>query len=135
MNFQTKNNDDQQLISSENENEDQSLVTKDHLNDLDNGNDDFKFKEENFNVHFFKSLNQFREDELFCDISIKIDQQIIKAHKVVIATIPYFYHMFSSRMIENQTNEVEIKEKISFLTFSKIIDYAYSGKCLPELLI
>lgn len=112
------NRSNEQLNDDQDDQDDQSLVSS-----------DFKFKEANFNRLFFKSLNQFREDELFCDINIKIDQTIIRAHKVVIiATIPYFYHMFSSNMIENQANEVEIKEKnISSSTFRKIIDYAYSG--------
>jgi len=103
-------------------------VTKDFFLTQSNVDLNFKFKEDNFNNHFFKSLNQFREDELFCDISIKIDNKIIRAHKVVIATIPYFFHMFSSNMVENRTNEVEIKENISYFTFQKIIDFAYSGE-------
>lgn len=90
----------------------------------------FKFKEDNFDKQFFKSLNKFRSDQLFCDISIKIDDKIIKAHRIVMAsTIPYFEAMFSSNMLENLTNTVEIKDdEISYSTFEKIVDYAYSGK-------
>ena len=92
-------------------------------------NQDFKFEEDNFNAIFFASLNEFRSDEVFCDISIKIENKTIKAHKIVLASsIPYFKAMFESNMVENTTNEVEIKENITFTTFEKIINYAYSGK-------
>jgi hypothetical protein len=131
--FEIKNEMDNLTIGTNNleldsdENENQNLLENDFLLNLDDkGN--FKFKKDNFKKEFFKLLNQFRLDESFCDINIKIENKVIKAHRIVIATIPYFYHMFSSNMKENLTNEVEIKENISYLTFQKVIDYAYTGK-------
>lgn len=119
-------NEDKNENEDQNENEEQSLK---FLLESDN-KAEFNFKEENFDSKFFKSLNQFRTDESFCDITIRIHNQTIRAHRVVIAaSIPYFHAMFScGNMVENVTNEVEIKEdNVSYLTFEKIIDYAYSG--------
>lgn len=88
----------------------------------------FKFKEENFTGRFFKSLHEFRSDQSFCDISIRIDNRTIQAHRIVLAaSIPYFRAMFNANMMENTSNEVEIKEEIAYDAFEKIIDYAYSG--------
>lgn len=100
----------------------------DALSDESDDQSDFKFKEENFNGRFLKSLHGFRLDKSFCDIIIRIDGKTVQAHRIVLAaSIPYFRAMFNSNMMENNSNEVEIKEEISYDAFEKIIDYAYSG--------
>lgn len=91
----------------------------------------FTFKEKDFAGRFLKSLHEFQTDKSFCDIVIRVDNETVQAHRLVLAaSIPFFRAMFNSHnsnMRENTSNEIEIKEQISFDAFLAIIDYAYSG--------
>jgi hypothetical protein len=52
----------------------------------------------------------------------------IPCHKIVLSAFsPYFQAMFSSNLIENQTNRV-FMPNVDFKTLHEMINYAYSGR-------
>ena len=58
-----------------------------------------------------KSLSSLRQDESLCDVTLKIGEMSIKAHKVILAaSTPYFNAMFTNQMLESSLNEVKLQE-------------------------
>jgi len=57
----------------------------------------------------FKALLQLKKNELLYDITLLVDEQEIKAHKVVLAaTTPYFHAMFTTQMMESSSPTISI---------------------------
>ncbi|MFA6914796.1 MAG: BTB/POZ domain-containing protein [Parachlamydiales bacterium] len=69
------------------------------------------------------SLTSLFNNPLFSDITLKIDDKVIYAHKVVLAAFSdYFNSMFSIGMSESSSNEIEIQE-----ITSDVIEYIYTS--------
>lgn len=76
---------------------------------------------------FFQSmLNMMRQEEL-CDVTLNVEGRAIKAHKLVLAACSSFFHaMFTTRMAEAQTSQVELKD-VTYETVSAIVQFAYTA--------
>ncbi|XP_072015490.1 kelch-like protein 15 [Amphiura filiformis] len=73
------------------------------------------------------SLNQFRNQGTFCDVTIVIDDHQFRAHKAVLSSdSSYFRGMFTSGFQESGRSEVTIQEG-SAESFSQLLDFAYTG--------
>ena len=81
-----------------------------------------------FNV-LVKKCTQFREEGIFTDVQLKVDNVLFPAHRMVLAAYSdYFYVMFTNGMKETNQEVIEVRdESMSSETFKQIIDYIYSG--------
>ncbi|XP_043468133.1 speckle-type POZ protein-like [Leptopilina heterotoma] len=76
-------------------------------------------------------LNQvecFFDDQTFKDVTLKVDDKEFMAHKMIlILRSPVFAAMFKSKMTEEQTSSVEIKD-INPTIFQKMLRFIYTEK-------
>lgn len=90
------------------------------------------FRKKQF-LRFFQQLNALREDDKFCDVTIKpigaSETEIIKAHKLIICSAsPYFKTFLCGSFRENEfVNEITI-ENISYPYLKSIVDFFYTGE-------
>ncbi|KAG0434177.1 hypothetical protein HPB47_019300 [Ixodes persulcatus] len=76
----------------------------------------------------FVLIEEIRRQGKLCDITLKVDDEIFTAHRIVLAsTIPYFYAMFTHDMIESKQKEITIRG-IEASALEALINFAYSGK-------
>ncbi len=82
-------------------------------------------------LHKFYLSNQFTDIKIICNPindegSIDNNNEIL-CHKIVLASFStYFYAMFTSNLLETQTNQVNMKS-FDKKTLNEVINYAYSG--------
>ncbi|XP_043468161.1 speckle-type POZ protein-like isoform X1 [Leptopilina heterotoma] len=76
-------------------------------------------------------LNQiecFYDDQTFKDVTLRVDDKEFNAHKtILILRSPVFAAMFKSKMTEEQTSSVEIKD-INPTIFQKMLRFIYTEK-------
>lgn len=74
-----------------------------------------------------KQLNRMRHRGEFCDVVLKLNDEIFYAHRVVLAAgSPYFYSLFTSNMKEREKAVVEII--IPELSVAQdLLNYMYTG--------
>ena len=72
---------------------------------------------------------QFREEEQFIDVRLKVSEDIFSAHRLVLAAnSDYFYAMFTDGMKESNQEVIELKdESISPDALKIVIDSIYTG--------
>ena len=72
---------------------------------------------------------QFREEEQFIDVRLKVGEDIFPAHRIVLAAnSDYFYAMFTDGMKESNQEVIELKdESISPDVLKFVMDSIYTG--------
>ena len=80
----------------------------------------------------FSEMQQFREEGLFTDVTIKVNNKMIEAHRnVLAASIPYFKSMLTSNMKEAKETEIVIKDEesggVAESAMESLIAFAYTG--------
>ena len=72
---------------------------------------------------------QFREQDEFIDVRLKVGQEVFSAHRIVLAaSSDYFHAMFAHGMKEANQEVIELKdENISAAALKNVLDYIYSG--------
>lgn len=81
-----------------------------------------------FSTDAFSILFQLKQVGKLCDILLKIGDQSINAHRVVLAAAsPYFLAMFTGDMLESRQREVPLYG-LEFTALELLVDYCYSGK-------
>ena len=62
----------------------------------------------------FSAMQQFRQEGLFTDVTIKVNNKMFEAHRnVLAASIPYFKSMLTTNMKEAKETEIVIKDEES----------------------
>lgn len=90
----------------------------------------------NFHRDIYRSLvkNLMIQRDLgeFCDIILRVNGRRFYAHKAVLAAgSPYFRSMFTSRMKEESSTEIDLSESLlidNHASFKHILDYLYCGE-------
>uniref|UniRef100_A0A0A9XNX5 Kelch-like protein 17 n=1 Tax=Lygus hesperus TaxID=30085 RepID=A0A0A9XNX5_LYGHE len=78
----------------------------------------------------FDAINKMRQHVQMTDITLKVGETSIHAHRVVLAsTSPYFYAMFNDDMAERASREVELHE-VDVTALQLLVDYSYTGGIL-----
>ena len=55
---------------------------------------------------------QFREQSEFIDVSLKVDEEVFSAHRIVLAaSSDYFHAMFARGMKESNQDVIELKDE------------------------
>ena len=72
---------------------------------------------------------QFRDEEQFIDVRLKVSKETFPAHRNVLAAYSdYFYAMFADGMKESNQEVIELKdESLSPHVFKVVMDCIYSG--------
>ncbi|XP_033114955.1 kelch-like protein diablo [Anneissia japonica] len=71
--------------------------------------------------------NKMRKTGLFCDVVLKAQGQIIRAHKSVLAGhCDYFRTMFTIDMAESRKSEIELHD-IDYDALAAVVDFLYTG--------
>nr|XP_018916480.1 PREDICTED: kelch-like protein 8 [Bemisia tabaci]XP_018916481.1 PREDICTED: kelch-like protein 8 [Bemisia tabaci] len=74
------------------------------------------------------NLWSFKEQNLFCDVAIRVKGHVINAHKIVLAAAtPYFKTMFTSGLKESMENVIEMHE-VEFSLMQDIIQFFYTAQ-------
>ena len=73
--------------------------------------------------------DQFREQDEFIDVRLKVGEEIFSAHRVVLAaSSDYFHAMFAHGMKEANQEVIELKdENISVSALKNVLESIYSG--------
>lgn len=88
----------------------------------------YMFSQSDLPASSFGLLEEIRRQGKLCDITLKVDDEIFTAHRIVLAsTIPYFYAMFMHDMMESKQKEITIRG-IEASALEALINFAYSGK-------
>ena len=72
---------------------------------------------------------QFREQDEFIDVRLKVGEEVFSAHRIVLAaSSDYFHAMFAHGMKEANQEVIELKdESISAAALKNVLDSIYSG--------
>ncbi|XP_066279100.1 kelch-like protein 24 [Branchiostoma lanceolatum] len=62
----------------------------------------------------------------FLDVVVKVEDREFPCHRAVLATTPYFKAMLSSNLVESSSEVVQLRG-IDSISFSKILDFLYTG--------
>ena len=78
------------------------------------------------------NLSSLRQDESLCDVTLKIGDMSIKAHKVVLAaSTPYFNAMFTNQMLESSLNEVKLQE-VDEKSVNELVNFIYGENLIVK---
>ncbi len=73
-------------------------------------------------------LNDLRVNSELCDIVLKIGNEKISSHKIILsANSPYFRAMFSNKYSESSQSMIEIHE-VEFSALESLVQYFYTSK-------
>ena len=90
-----------------------------------------EFKEKSFILEILSKLKQFRNENRFCDVEVKVQERIFQAHGAVLAAwSPYF-----SAILNSQRKEVLnciLVEHLDADIFMEFLDFLYSGHIKPN---
>ncbi|KAI1711637.1 kelch motif domain-containing protein [Ditylenchus destructor] len=77
----------------------------------------------------FPNFNELRRSGHLCDVTIECQEGcVFRAHRSVLAaTIPFFYVMFTTDMMESHSENIKISE-IDAETMETILNFVYTGK-------
>ena len=77
-------------------------------------------------------LDKFRQDNVLCDVTLKVEGKAFPAHKNVLAVFsPYFKAMFQSQFKEATSDEVSLPT-LKEATLQQMLEFAYLGE-KPEI--
>ncbi|CAF1598180.1 unnamed protein product [Didymodactylos carnosus] len=103
------------------------------LNDTNDINGQFySIKPEHLQSKMFAQMLMYRQKNLFTDVTLRIKDRTIHAHKLVLsAGSTYFASMFDNSLIESRLDEINLTKTISCpLTLDLIINFIYSSKII-----
>ena len=85
--------------------------------------------EENHALSILTILNEFRQDQLLCDVVLLVQHKELYSHRNVLAAgSPYFRGMFSTNMRENMESKPVILNDITLPIMEQILDFLYTGQ-------
>ena len=85
--------------------------------------------EENHALSILTILNEFRQDQLLCDVVLLVQHKELYSHRNVLAAgSPYFRGMFSTNMRENMESKPVILNDVTLPIMEQILDFLYTGQ-------
>ena len=74
-------------------------------------------------------INSFNSDGLFCDVKMTFGSIDIQAHhRLMLATMQYFFAMFTCRMSEDISGVVDMTQSVPHELAYPLMDYIFLGK-------
>lgn len=79
-------------------------------------------------VATFADMKELLDSGEFCDISLKVEHQEIKAHRIVLASSsPYFRNMFNAQSLATVAKVIDLPQQ-NFDSIKTLINFIYTGK-------
>ena len=76
----------------------------------------------------FEAMKELREEQKLCDVTLVVRDQLISAHKLVLAASSrYFRSMFAGDMLESRSSSVELRE-VEPEAIKLLVDFSYSSQ-------
>ena len=89
------------------------------------------FREELYNTRGFSSFLQYRNEQKFCDVTLKCQDKTLHAHKIVVASqSPYFYEKLFTA--EDQVSQLELPSNVTTSTVELVLDFIYTGSIVVD---
>ena len=80
-------------------------------------------------VSVLKLLNEFRNSNVLCDVTLCVDGRTFYAHKTILASCsPYFKAMFSTKMKEASEAKPVVLNDIDGQNMEELLKYMYTGE-------
>lgn len=80
-------------------------------------------------LSILKQLNEFRDSNVLCDVTLCVDGRTFYAHKSLLASCsPYFKAMFSSKMKEASESKPIVFNDIDAQNMEALLKYIYTGE-------
>lgn len=74
-----------------------------------------------------KRFNIMKKEERLCDFTVKVEDSNLLIHRLVLAAgSDYFDAMFSSKIIESKSNEVNL-QKFTIKSMAQVVEYLYTS--------
>ena len=90
-----------------------------------------EFREELYNTRGFSSFLQYRNEQKFCDVTLKTKDKLLHAHKIVLASqSPYFYEKLFST--EDPISQIELPDDVTTSTIELVLDFIYTGSIVVD---
>ncbi|CAD6199594.1 unnamed protein product [Caenorhabditis auriculariae] len=88
----------------------------------------YTYRNARFGCTLLTHLNDLRQQDVLTDVVLVVAEQRINAHRLVLAACSgYFHGMFTSRMVECHSREVQIHE-VDPQTMESIVGFCYTGE-------
>ena len=76
-------------------------------------------------ANVFNSFDQFRNENLFCDVNFVVEEKVFPCHKLVLsASGDYFMNMFNGKFVEHEKKDITI-HNVTPEVFAKVLDFIY----------
>ncbi len=76
----------------------------------------------------FKTVNELREEGKLLDVTLMVEGEEIRAHKLILAANShYFRSMFAGDMLESRSSSVELKD-VEFEAMRLLVDFSYTSQ-------
>ena len=76
----------------------------------------------------FERIQQMRDEQKLCDVTLKVGMKEIQAHRLVLAaSSQYFYSMFNRDMMESRQEKIELKG-VDPEAMELLVEFSYSSK-------
>ena len=86
-------------------------------------------KQNTYNI--LPKLKQFKDDNKYCDLEIKVGDTVFQAHRIVLAAqSPYFANLLDPLM--SRVKDSLLVEYLEPAIFSEYLDFIYSGIITPQ---
>lgn len=86
------------------------------------------FKHANHADKAFEALNNFRLQNILCDVTLTAGNVVLSAHKVVLASCSlYFRAMFTSKLTESTADKIDLR-LLDGKALSSLVDFMYSSE-------
>lgn len=90
--------------------------------------EEYKFCDERYSKEILKRLNKLRENQVMCDVVIRIDNQEFPAHRNILsASSDYFLAMFNGNMKESVEQSIYLNG-VGADTMRAILHFIYTGE-------
>uniref|UniRef100_A0A671KYU2 Transcription regulator protein BACH1-like n=1 Tax=Sinocyclocheilus anshuiensis TaxID=1608454 RepID=A0A671KYU2_9TELE len=87
----------------------------------------FTFQSAVHSHHVLRSLEELRQKELLCDVTVEVERRSFRAHSSVLASCSdYFYTRLTNRSRPNPT--VRLPDEVTVEGFEPLLQFAYTAK-------
>lgn len=91
--------------------------------------DFFTFCKNDLQGTSFSAFEEMRRKGKFCDLTIKVQNQPITAHRIIVAAgIPYFQSVFDCAESNSEEKEIEVQDNLDPKALESLILFAYTSK-------
>uniref|UniRef100_A0A8C5DRA7 BTB domain-containing protein n=1 Tax=Gouania willdenowi TaxID=441366 RepID=A0A8C5DRA7_GOUWI len=89
----------------------------------------FTFQSAVHSTHVLQCLNEQRQQDVLCDVTVVVEDQCFRAHRSVLASCSEYFHSRVS-MVTQQNPIVTLPDEVTVEGFEPLLQFAYTSKLL-----